>query len=263
MEKKPKTIGEYRKWLKDEHGIEIKDRDETYYDSVTSKIKRDLETSDFWIQLIGDLERHDQEYRLDTGYLLFIPRFELELETKSFESFLLKTQRKNVLENKSWPKEPEGGWYLPSNWFSRINDILRTLLVVRYFDGVNFMINKIDSLCKENNMECKVFYEAREEGYYAAHLYTKKEFEIPTVTWDTERNIFSIEIQITTQLQEVIRKLLHKYYARKRKAVKEPTTKWQWDYKCDEFCVNYLGHILHYVEGMIMDIREKQKEVVA
>ena len=36
--------------------------------------------------------------------------------------------------------------------------------------------------------------------------------------------------------------------------------KWQWDYKSDEFTANYLGHILHYVEGRIVELRDKQKE---
>lgn len=71
-----------------------------------------------------------------------------------------------------------------------------------------------------------------------------------------------IEIQITTQLQEVIRSLLHKYYEDRRKGVEAEGTKWQWDYKSDEFVANYLGHILHYVEGMIMDIREKQRKEI-
>lgn len=261
METKPKTISEYVKWLKDEHDIEVKDQDETYYISVTSKVKQDFETSDFWVQLIGDLREYDQEYLLKTGYLLFISNFEPKLRIKPFESFLLKTFRKNILLNKFWPNEPEGGWILPGNWFSRINDIVRTLFVVRYFDGVEFIINRINSLCRQHNMESKTSLEAREEGYYAAHLHTKQWFEIPKVTWDTERIVFSIEIQITTQVQEVIRKLLHKYYKKKRKMMKKlPLTKWQWDYKCDEFCVNYLGHILHYIEGMIMEVREKQKE---
>ncbi len=43
----------------------------------------------------------------------------------------------------------------------------------------------------------------------------------------------------------------------RRKLLKPPDTKWQWDYKGDEFATNYLGHILHYVEGMIMDVRER------
>jgi len=260
MESKPRTVGGYLKWLKGEHDVAVAMLDKTYYYSVAYKVKRDFETSDFWVQLVGNLGRYDQEYLLKTGYPLFIPRFRPELLIKSFESFLQKTYRKNVLENKFWPNEPEGGWIMPSNWFSRINDIVRTLFVVKYFDGVDFIISKIGSLCEQQNMESRVFLEAREEGYYAAHLYAKRHFEIPKITWDTVRIILSIEIQVTTQLQEVIRKLLHKYYEKKRKLVKIPVAKWQWDYKCDEFCVNYLGHILHYVEGMIMDVREKQKE---
>ncbi len=67
-----------------------------------------------------------------------------------------------------------------------------------------------------------------------------------------------VEIQITTQLPEVIRKLMHKYYEEKRSKL-NTNTKWQWDYKSNEFSLNYLGHILHYIEGMIMEIREKQR----
>ena len=123
------------------------------------------------------------------------------------------------------------------------------------------MIDKIKFICEQQSLPCQIFFEAREEGYYAAHLYTKQKFEIPKVTWDTEKVEISIEIQITTQLQEVIRKLLHKYYEERRKKVKKEDVKWQWNYKSDEFIANYLGHILHYIEGMIMEIRGKQKEM--
>lgn len=262
IEKKPESVDTYKHWLKETHHVEIDRSYELYYDSVTSKVKRSLETSEFWTTLIGNLEAYNQEYELKTGYRLFIPKFELELLLKPFESFLLKTYRKNVLENEYWPKEPEGGWLLPSNWFSRINDTIRTLVVVKYFDGVAFVIDKIRSLCKQQNMECEITFEAREEGYYAVHLCTKQSFEIPKINWDTEIVEIPIEIQITTQLQEVIRKLLHKYYDQRRRMVQRPIEKWQWDYRCDEFSVNYLGHILHYVEGMIMEIREKQREAI-
>lgn len=258
--KKPQDIDEYKNWLKEIHKTDITDRTKTYYASVTGRIKQDFEKSDIWVQLTKDLREYDGEYLVKTGYPLFISGFKPELYIKPFESFLLKTFRKNILENRRWPDEPEDGWILPHNWHTKINDIMRTLFVVKYVDGVEFTIEKIKSLCKQHSMECRVFLEAREEGYYAAHLYTKQEFEIPRVTWDTERINVSIEIQITTQLQEVIRKLLHKYYEEKRKRIKEEDIKWQWNYKSDEFVANYLGHILHYVEGMIMEIREKQKE---
>lgn len=259
--KKPKDISEYKKWLKEKHEIEISDRTKRYYDSVTNRIKLDFKKSNCWVQLTGGLSEYSGEYLKKTGYPLLVYGFSPKLEIKPFDSFLLKTFRKNILENKRWPDEPEDGWIFPNNWFSRINDIIRTLFEVKYLDGVEFMINKVKSISEKLGIECKVFLEATEEGYYAAHLYTKQEFEIPKPDWDTESVDVSIEIQITTQLQEVIRKLLHKYYEDRRKRIeREGGIKWQWNYKSDEFVANYLGHILHYVEGMIMEIREKQKE---
>lgn len=259
---KPKDINEYKKWLREKHEIEISDRTQTYYESVTTGIKLDFEKSDFWIQLTGNLEEYSGEYLVKTGYPLLLPQFQPELNTKPFDSFLLKTFRKNIIENKLWPNTPEGGWIFPDNWYSEITDIIRTLFVVKYLDGVEFMMTKVHSLCKQHNMECNVFLEAREEGYYAGHLYTKQNFEIPKVTWDTQRINVVIEIQITTQLQEVIRRLLHRYYEDSRRRIREEDIKWQWNYTSGEFVANYLGHILHYVEGMIMEIREKQKEEI-
>lgn len=256
---KPKDITEYIKWLKEKHGVEI-NRAQVHYSSVTAKVEQDFEKSDFWIQMTESIRKYDQEYLSQTGYHLITDGFKPELHIKPFESYVLKTFRKNVLENKSWPNEPANGWIFPNSGYSQINDIVRTLFVVKYLDGVKFLIDKIEHLCKQHEMMCNVFLEAREEGYYAAHLYTKQKFEIPKVSWDTEKVDISIEFQITTQVQEVIRKLLHKYYELKRKRIEEKDVKWQWDYQSDEFSANYLGHILHYVEGMIMEIREKQKE---
>jgi hypothetical protein len=81
------------------------------------------------------------------------------------------------------------------------------------------------------------------------------------MSWDTQKVIVSVEIQITTQLQEVIRLLLHKYYSEKRKKGSIDKVKWQWNSSSEEFVANYLGHILHYVEGMILEIREKQRRL--
>jgi hypothetical protein len=238
---KPRTISQYIRWLRKNLGASVDKYYYAYYDLATSKARNGLEASDFWTRFTG---------------------IEPKLLVKPFDSFLLKTYRKNVLENRTWPAEPEGGWILPNNWFSRINDIIRTLFVVKYFDGVSFMIEKIDSLCKQQKMEFNVSLEAREEGYYAAHLTTKQLLEVPKINWDTEKIWFSVELQVTTQLQEVIRKLLHKYYERKRGMIEEATEKWRWDYRCDEFGANYIGHILHYIEGMIVEIRERQKGTI-
>ena len=261
MTDKPKNIAEYKKWLKDKHKVEITDRTCTHYNSATSTIKADIEKSDLWELLTQNLQEYNDEYLLRSkGYQLLMPDTTPVLHIKPYDSFLLKTFRKNVLANRCWPHEPDEGWILPENWFFRISDVIRTTLVVKYLDGVEFMIEKLVLLFKEMELDSEVVLEAREEGYYAAHLYTKKECEIPRINWDTEKIDISIEIQITTQIQEVIRRLLHKYYEERRVRITKEKIKWQWNYKDDEFVANYLGHILHYVEGMIMEVREKQRE---
>ena len=130
--KKPKDISEYKKWLKEKYEIEISDRTKRYYDSVTNRIKLDFKKSDCWVQLTGSLSEYSGEYLTKTGYPLLVSGFSPELDIKPFDSFLLKTFRKNILENKRWPEEPEDGWILPNNWVSRINDIIRTLIEVKY-----------------------------------------------------------------------------------------------------------------------------------
>jgi hypothetical protein len=256
---KPSYGQQYLRWLETSQKVTIDDHYVRYYESLTNKLKKDLEESVFWKNLLEKLKICNEEYQLQHNYPLFATQDEPELLVKPFSSFLLKTYRKNILKNDLWPNEPKKGWLLPNNWFLRINDVLRTLIVVKYLDGVEFLTKGMDALCKQNQLGCRTYFEAREEGYYAAHFYTKREFEVPKLNWDTEIVKVSIEIQITTQLQEVIRRLLHKYYEQRRQSIIETDEKWQWDYKSDEFSANYLGHILHYVEGMIMEIREEQE----
>lgn len=217
MPEKPKDIEEYKRWLKNKHDVTISDKTKAYYDSVASKIKLDIEKSKFWLQLKKDLEEYHDEYDIKKGYPLFMPHYDPVINIKGFDSFLLKTFRKNVLSNQYWPKAPRTGWILPSNWYSTINDIVRTFMTVKYLDGVEFLTDKIVSLCEQQQMTNSLSLEATEEGYYAAHLYVKREFEIPKVDWDTTRVNVLFEIQITTQLQEIIRSLLHKVLRRKTK----------------------------------------------
>ena len=258
-QQKPKNIDEYKDWLRKSQEVEVSQKTVSYYENVANRIKVDFEKSPFWTSLLTrNLREYHDEYISATSYPLLMD-FSPILLIKPFDSCLLKSFRKNVTDNKKWPEEPEGGWILPRNWFSRVNDILRTLLIVKYLDGVEFVANKLKSYCTDHGTECQDFLEAREDGYYAAHLYLKRRFEIPKVDWDTEQIDVSVEVQVTTQLQEVIRKLLHRYYEQQRGKAKGQK-KWQWDYGSDEFAANYLGHILHYIEGMIMDVREKQQE---
>lgn len=258
--RKPKDIPEYIKWLKEELNVTISMRDETHFESVTSKIKSDFEKTDFWKALTLQLNEFDGLYFSKTnGYHLFAGNPKPDIYIKSYTSFLEKSYRSNIVFNKNWPRAPNTGWVTPTNWYEKTNDIIRTCFIVKYLDGVEFLKDKISEICNTQSLDCEESYQARDEGYYAVHLYTKYRFQIPKLDWDTEEKQINIELQITTQLQDVIGKMTHKYYEDRRIKPNTSNRKWQWDYNSEEFTANYLGHILHYVEGMIMDVRQKQQ----
>ena len=257
---KPESMQDYEKWLKKEHKVSIDTRIKNRYNSVAKKIREDFQESETWQNFIIQLKECNELYTIDTGYDLLMTSDDPDLLIKPFKSFLEKTYRLNIISNPNWPGPPEGGWYIPLQSLSRINDIVRCLVLVKFLDGVEYLVQKICEFCDKNRVDMEHSYEAREEGYYAVHLNLRQKFAIPKEDWETDRVNVSIEIQISTQLQEVLRKLLHRYYEDRRKAVSVSDDEmWQWNYKSDEFAVNYLGHIIHYLEGMIVDIREKHK----
>lgn len=259
--KKPKDIEEYKKWLETQYGIGYLERIEKYYQKTVIDIEKNFRESDFWVLLEKNLREYNADYLMRSGYkLLIMDNYLPSLEIKPFTSVLGKTFRRNVIDNQNWPDPPKNGWINDKNLFSQINDILRTRLIVKYLDGIDFMIEKTRELSKQ----CELHYlhprkEARDEGYYAVHQYIEIEIEIPKIDYDTQKTKLHVEIQITTQLQETIIKMLHKYYEEKRTKKTKNDDAWKWNYKDKEFTLNYLGHILHYIEGMIMEIRDKQE----
>ncbi len=256
---RPTDLVQYEKWLREELGHKITARVKKRYETVSLLVRSEFAKTDFWKCLKKELEESEAAYQLKTnGYsLLMIKPDELDLDIKGFDSFFLKTRRRNAFENKNWPSKPDGGWITPDNWFSKIDDVVRTMLVVKYLDGVEILVERLQELCNIP-LTTSVDWEASEEGYYAAHLYVEREYSIPTLEFDTERVPIKVEIQVTTQLQEAINRLTHKYYEERRRKVKSSDSKWQWHYKNDEFIPNYLGHTLHYTEGMIMEVRNRE-----
>lgn len=259
MKPKPKNIQEYKKWLEEEHSVMIDERVINYYESFVKSIHEATSNSEFWQSIDISLQEIAQKYEVKTGYPLMLSNDNPSILEKPFDSTLLKSFRKNILNNDNWPKPPhKKDWLLPNNWFGKIPDLIRTCFVVKYLDGVDYLCDEIENLSAKHKVLFRKYYEAREEGYYAVHIYITKEYEIPAKNWDTERAIIQFEIQITTQLQEVIRRLLHQYYEKNRINRKVSKKKWQWSYKENEFFANNLGHILHFVEGMILEVRDKK-----
>lgn len=247
----------YGAWLKSEHDVNMR-VEEGRYESASLSALTTVQDSDFYKEYLRRRADINDRYERETsGYKLFASPIDEPLQRKSWSSFLEKTWRKNVVTNKSWPAPPEGGWYLPSNWFSRINDVVRASLVVKYLDGVSWLQEELREVAAVVGVQFSSNLEARDEGYYAAHTYTRHAVGIPERDWQLSQISLSFELQITTQLQEVIRKLTHREYEQRRTAFVDSPLAWQWDYSSPSFTPNYLGHILHYMEGLIMEVRER------
>ncbi len=260
---RPDDRASYERWLREALGAEVDQRLEARYDAVVNKVKRDFEASELWTQVCAELNDYDSAYRVRSqNYPLFLASPDPPaLVTKSFDSYVLKTYRRNVSENERWPEPPPGEWILPGD-FAAVNDLVRTAFVVKYLDGVEFLAAQLEEKARACGVGSEVDFKARMEGHYAAHFEARDVFQVPGAKWDTEPVAISVEIQITTQLQEVIRRLTHRYYEARREQPTPVQSNWQWDYESDEFTANYLGHILHYVEGMIMEVRARQRDEV-
>ena len=248
------TRATYPQWLRRKFRIDAVAKGKGYYETVAGRLLDQVVASAFWARLGKEMPELEAEYQLSNHFGLLVSAEAPAFSVKSWDQFLDKTYRRNVQDNDDWPEEPEGGWLVPPGWFSNVNDIVRTMYVVKYLDGVDFLRTRIEGLAGELGLRCTSTLQNTDLGYYAAHLVVTMPLDVPLETWTIETKPVKIEIQITTQIQEVIRNLLHPHYeAAQIDSVAQ--ARWQWDYLSPAFSANYLGHILHYLEGQIMKVR--------
>lgn len=270
MGRKPATIEAYKEWMKSVHRVDTGINAEKHFETQAEVARAAFASSPLWA-ILSDQERllsFDAEYRIaHANHPLFATPPNPVLDKKSFKSALEKSFRINVVNNRDWPEPPRWrnnlGYVVPRNWFFRLNDIVRTYFVVRYLDGVKFFIDKLVACCDEVNLKGDTHFEARDDGYYAAHFYVTFPCEIAPLgpsLFDRLKVDLSVEIQVTTQLQEVIRTLLHDVYASHRASANTDRNAWKWDHNSRQFSTNYLGHILHYIEGTIVQLRDKESK---
>jgi len=254
-------FADYKRWLLHARRIRVDERMENRYEVVCQSVERAFSQSDVWLSVTKGLRDLDDQYLIARKCSL-MSNYDIKIVTKPFNSFLEKTYRKNILLNTNFPDPPPGGWLLPDDWFSRINDIARTTVTVRYLDGVEYILSYIQGVARDIGATTTCDYEASLEGYYAVHLYLTKDIDIVDQWYSKLRRTFTLEIQITTQIKELVKSILHSFYEKARLAsLSERDGKnWRWDYKSDEFVASNLGHLIHYVEGMIVQVRDRQSE---
>jgi hypothetical protein len=234
---------------------------ENYYSRNIPSIKDQIQNSTFYKDLRDSIFEVDLDYQKIKKYSLIDRERSLILNTKSFDSMIEKCYRWDVLENVNWDTDylvwsENYLWTHPLNCFSKIPDIVRTRITLRYIDGLDIVLKKLENLIEKHHYEKQIEYLASEAGYYGVHFDVKIPVKIVKINWTEENIILNFEIQITTQIKDVVNEILHEYYVNDRLGLIDYRN-WQWNYSHKNFLPNYLGHVAHYLEGMVLQARDR------
>ena len=181
----------------------------------------------------------------------------LGLLTKPFSSAIDKLYRSNILYNRQFPEPPRSGWIEPPELYEKIEDLIRTRLVCKYMDGPRFVCEALMRRCRQAGIDSKFRELSTEAGYYAWHFYVRIPVELMLEAASVVEKSMWVEIQITTQLAEVITALTHEFYEARRSAGPAPKDNdWKWDASSQGFRSAYLGHGLHLLEGIIQNLKD-------
>jgi hypothetical protein len=257
MMKKPDSLEEYITWAEREIDCQFNHpRSQRVYDTNLITIFNTVTEHPFFIGFSNKANEWEEFYKGKTYSSLFMDDSDPNLIKKPYSSTVEKTYRQNILWNKEFPNPPKNGWYTFQNLYSRLNDLVRGTLVCRFIDGPAFVADRIQEYAEEHKLKYRQYSQEREDGYYAFHVYVSFPVTIINSAWDEENILVEVEIQVTTQLQEVLRILTHKFYETQRLVVPNDKGKWKWDFSSSRFKVGYLSHTLHLLESIILESRE-------
>jgi hypothetical protein len=258
---KPEFGKRYEQWLDDRFDYSAANFGEVDYYSVARDMRAAFCHSSFWHAFCLNIHDLDQQFRYKAGTYLFQRVGTPSISIKTFDSFLRKTHRFNVADNCRWPNQPDLGWISPANWYEAINDIVRGQLVMRHMDGAKFLSQYLQELASQHSVRGDVRYHADPDGYYAIHFYTSVRSNVLRRSTGSRITVCGqVELQITTQLHETVKQLLHHDYRRRRSMLKRHAIPWQWRPDSDEFMLNSLGHVLQNVDGIIVRLHTQRSK---
>lgn len=253
------SFDDYLEWMKKEKGYDFKSTENiNRFNTNIRSIQSTIVDSSIVREIENKLSEWASEYEMNTHSSLFMQEPLLQFISKPYESVIDKTYRINALWNKGFPGTPPNkGWITPENVFSRINDLIRTCLVCKFIDGPKILTEKLASYCECVKTKYKYYTQERDEGYYAYHFYLLCDAEVLDAKWNSVGTVVSAEIQLTTQLQDVLKNLTHQYFESARLEPKSTDSKWKWEVGSNRFRSAYMCHTLHLLEAIILDLRDK------
>jgi ppGpp synthetase/RelA/SpoT-type nucleotidyltranferase len=261
-QKLPKTISEYKDWAIKAIEVNFDSNDtKTNFEVNSSNLLNTVTNHPFYKEIDQFLQQCASEYSQKFGEKLFMDGPSVPLITKTYDSMVNKSFRYNVLWNPHIPSppypksSPPNDWLIPNNWFSRVNDIVRTRIVCNYIDGPKFLVSKFKQYAKEHQLKKPRSYSQQKDvGYYAYHTYIK--FPTGIMLGPKGAKVESeLEIQITTMLQQVLNNITHDFYEDSRLQQPKDPNAWKWEFKSNRFRGGYLSHTLHLLEAIIHEVR--------
>ncbi len=260
MTERPDDIQTFVEWLSTKGEI-IDDKWERWFKMSSNSVLATIEDHPFFSGLTQMLGTAALEYKAKTGSDLFVNSAppDLRFYTKSPEATVNKLFRVNVVWNQRWPSAPKKGWVHPYELFGGLDDIVRTRWTCKYFDGPAFVLERLESLATSHSLAFESGTRELDEGYYSHHAYITADVEIVDVNFAAKQTKATLEIQLTTQLQEVLQNLTHKQYEERRVVFQPDRKAWKWEHTSDAFRTAYLGHTLHLLEGLILDLRDSKE----
>jgi hypothetical protein len=256
----PQTIEEYIEWAKS-IGIDFSPPSQKRYEINVQGAQNAVQNSAFVQAFPSFLEAQQHEYRKETGGQLLLAG-DLRVVGKPFDSAVTKSFRHNVLRNKKFPDPPAAGWIDPNNWYSRFDDLVRSTLVCKFLDGPRALAEALIKYATSLGVSGRYIPRNTDDGYYAFHQYTAFDIEVLDQSWNAQTVRMEFEIQLTTQLQEILRELTHPLYERARVSTERRDDAWKWDHDSPRFRTSYLGHTLHMIEAVILQVRDSANDDV-
>lgn len=251
----PNTIEEYRAWAGEQLGIDYEGAHGRAFRQNTAVAFLTVARHPFFQGLEEYLRTVAEAYARQHNAPLLMDLRAPELLQKSYDSAINKSYRHNAVWNRNFPRPPNGGWLTPDDWYARLDDLIRATLVCKYIDGPPFLAAHLQQRAEGMGLPCTIKALGRDEGYYAYHFHVK----FPVTLVDTEFHDLQVdlpvEIQLTTQLQEVLYGITHKFYEQNR-LQRRRDNDWKWDVGSNMFRAAYVSHTLHLLEAIIAELRD-------
>lgn len=229
-----------------------------YYEGTVTQIDLFVNNCEFWNEFKKKYTNYDSIYLEKFGSQLWARDQERpqSLNKKTYDSFINKLFRLSILEKKINDIETLKQYLSINHWPSIINDHVRTQLIVKFLDGSIYLEEVLSNLASYYNLKFKSEFKSKERGYHAIHCYVDIPMSLSDINYSPASHIISFEIQISTQLQEMIYQITHPFYETQRvELTNQKEMPWQWDYDKQEFAVGHIGHIIQYLEGTLVNMR--------